>query len=282
MADQAKKATSGAQEKTQNATKGTPVSGAQEKVKTATDSALGSIQNIGNKVAAKGQSVIDSMFPPEKRAAFLAKLQSFMLANPKLSAFLGMNIALTGVPLGLFILFSIVVFITALVIALVVALLAAVIFTLFCVGTALVIVFPAVLFTTGAACFLFLWGLGGYYILKWANGAESKEGSQQPGEGSSIGDSLSRLTGGKLDGFMEGARAQNAKKDISGYSDRFTKPQGQPEGQETGTTQNGAPESKKEVGDSNDQKTGAGSTNPAADTSNAVNSTKSSVGAVSG
>lgn len=195
-----------------------------------------------------------------------------------------MNIALTGIPLGLFILFSIVVFITALVIALVVALLAAVIFTLFCVGTALVVVFPAVLFTTGAACFLFLWGLGGYYILKWANGAESKEGSQQPAEGSSIGDSLNRLTGGRLDGFMEGARAQNAKKDISGYSDRFTKPQDQPKGQETGTTQNGAPDSKKQVGDNTEQPTDAssGTSKPVADSSNTVKSATSSIGTASG
>lgn len=192
-----------------------------------------------------------------------------------------MNIALTGVPLGLFILFSIVVFITALVIALVVALLAAVIFTLFCVGVALIVVFPAILFTTGAACFLFLWGLGGYYILKWANGAESKEGSQQPAEGSSIGDSLNRLTGGKLDGFMEGARAQNAKKDISGYSDRFTKPDAPPEGQETGTTENGAADSKKQVGDSTNEPTNAtsGGTKPAA---NAASTVTSSMGAASG
>lgn len=85
MADQAKDAASGAQEKAQNATKGTPVSGAEEKVKTATDSALGTVQNVGSKVAAKGQSIVDSIFPPEKRQAFLAKLQAFMLANPKLS-----------------------------------------------------------------------------------------------------------------------------------------------------------------------------------------------------
>lgn len=176
-----------------------------------------------------------------------------------------MNIALTGIPLGLFILFSITVFITSLVLALVIALLAAVLFTLFCVGTALVVVFPAVLFTTGAACFLFLWGLGGYYILKWANGAESKEGSSPPAEGSSIGDSLSRLTGGRLDGFMEGARAQNAKKDISGYGDRFTKPEGAPQGQENGNVQNG---DSKQVGDDLD------STIDATDGGNTVNSAK--------
>lgn len=135
-----------------------------------------------------------------------------------------MNLFLTGFPLGLFILFSITVFITALVIALVVALLAAVFFTLGAVGVALVIVFPTILFTTGAACFLFLWGLGGYYILKWANSGAEGEPKQAP-EGASIGDTLNRWTGGRMGGFMEGARKEQAKGDITGYSDRFTKPE---------------------------------------------------------
>lgn len=141
-----------------------------------------------------------------------------------------MNIALTGIPLGLFILFSLSVFIFALVTAIVLGLLAAVVFTVLAVGAALVVVLPTVMFTTGAATFFFLWGLGGYYILRWANGdkKESKEGEAP--EGTAVGDSLNRITGGKLDGFMENARAQNAKNDIKGYNDRFTKPDPQPNG----------------------------------------------------
>lgn len=85
MADQAKTATSGVQEKAQDAAKGTPVSGVQEKVQGATDSALSYVDSFSSKVFAKGQAIVDSIFPPEKRAAFLAKLQDFMLRNPKLS-----------------------------------------------------------------------------------------------------------------------------------------------------------------------------------------------------
>lgn len=134
-----------------------------------------------------------------------------------------MNLLLTGIPLGLFILFSISVFIFALVVALIVALLGAVLFTIFCVGVALLIVLPTIMFTTFAATFLFLWGLGGYYLLRWANGDKKSDSGGQAPEGSAIGDKLNSLTGGKLTGFMEDARGQNAKKGIEGYGDRFNK-----------------------------------------------------------
>ena len=135
-----------------------------------------------------------------------------------------MNLALTGIPLGLFVLFSLSVFIFALVVALIVGLLAAVLFTVFMVSVALFFVLPTVMFTTGAACFLFLWGLGGYHILKWANGDSQGGEPKQAPEGGAIGDHLDRLTGGRLSGFMEGARSQTAKKDISGYNDQHTRP----------------------------------------------------------
>lgn len=85
MADQAKDASSGAQEKAQEATKGTPLSGAHEKVKTTTDSILGGLESYGSKISSKVKGMVDYVFPPDKRASFLSKLQAFMLANPKLS-----------------------------------------------------------------------------------------------------------------------------------------------------------------------------------------------------
>lgn len=136
-----------------------------------------------------------------------------------------MNLALTGVPLGLFILFSITVFIFSLVVGLVLGLLAAVLFTLFCVGVALSIVFPFIFFTTLTACFLFLWGLGGYYLLKWVNSDDSKKPAP---EGAAIGDKLNSLTGGRLSGFLDSARAERSKDDISGFDDKNTKPEAQP------------------------------------------------------
>jgi hypothetical protein len=108
-----------------------------------------------------------------------------------MQAFLGMNFALTGVPLGLFILFTITVGLFALIVGLILGLLAAVvcilfalsvavIFIAFATGTALCFVLPVIFFTTMSATFLFLWGLGGYYILKWANGGKCYPSTQHP------------------------------------------------------------------------------------------------------
>ncbi|KAK6439481.1 hypothetical protein LTR95_004314 [Oleoguttula sp. CCFEE 5521] len=205
-------------EQLQGATKGV-----QGQVEGVTKGVLGKIEGGGNWVAAKGKAILDRFFPPEQRAAFLAKLQAFMLKNPKLSAFLGMNFAITGVPLFLFVLFSLTVFIFALLVGLVVGLLGAVAFTLVMVGTALVVVLPTLFFTTFAATFLFLWGLGGYYILKWANGggSDDKKSDDAPA-GPTIGDRLNGFTGGRLTGFMDSAKAQQATGDIKGYGDQFT------------------------------------------------------------
>jgi hypothetical protein len=103
----------------------------------------------------------------------------------------------------LFILFTLTVFIFSLVVALLVGLLVAIGFTLFMVIVALVILFPTVFFTTLAACFFFLWGLGGYYLLKWFN-----KGETPAAQGDAIGDKINALTGGRLDFIMGGARQE--------------------------------------------------------------------------
>jgi Promethin len=53
--------------------------------------------------------------------------------------------------------------------ALLVGLLGALLFIVFAIGVALCFLLPTLFFTTMVATFLFLWGLGGYYILKWFN-----------------------------------------------------------------------------------------------------------------
>ncbi|KAK3071776.1 hypothetical protein LTR53_008038 [Teratosphaeriaceae sp. CCFEE 6253] len=196
--------------------------GIGDKVQGVTTGVLGKIEGFGGWVAQAGKGLLDKLISPEKRASLLAKLQAFMLKNPKISAFLGMNIAITGVPLFLFVLFSITVALFALIVGLVLGLLAAVFFIVFAVGTALVVVLPTVFFTTMAATFLFLWGLGGYYILKWANGDDKGDG--KPKEGGAIGDKLNSLTGGRLTGFMDAAKGERAKGGIEGYNDQHTKP----------------------------------------------------------
>lgn len=200
-------------------------------------------------------------------------------ANRSKQTFLGMNLAITGVPLFLFVLFSLTVFIFALVVGLLVGLLGAVAFTLFAVGLALMVVLPTIFFTTMGATFLFLWGLGGYYILKWANGEGSSQSGNQEG-GPSIGDRLNSLTGGRLTGFMNSAKNQEAKKDMGGWGDEHTpaqndeKPQSS---QQNGKTQAPQKTSKPETNGSPKPKPKAnGSPAPqkaASDASNATTNT---------
>lgn len=167
---------------------------------------LNSVQGLGGKLLGKGQAFIDSLFPPEKRAELMAKLQSFALNNPKLAAFLLCQIALTGFPLAMFIVFTITVFVFSLVAALLIGILVALGFTVLMVGTALLVVLPTVFLTTMAATFVFLWGLGGYYILKWFN-----KGDSPSAPGAAIGDKLNNLTGGRMSFLMDTARANEAK-----------------------------------------------------------------------
>ena len=64
---------------------------------------------------------------------------------------------------------TITVFVFALVAALLIGVLGALLFTAFCVGIALLILLPTLFITTFAGAFIFLWGLGAYYLVKWFN-----------------------------------------------------------------------------------------------------------------
>jgi hypothetical protein len=82
------------------------------------------------------------------------------------------QIALSGVPLGLFVIMTITVAIFAIIAALLIGLLGALVFIVFAIGFALIILLPTLFFTTAVATFLFLFGLGAYYIVKWFNEKE--------------------------------------------------------------------------------------------------------------
>jgi hypothetical protein len=198
-----------------------------------------------------------------------------------------MNFAITGVPLFLFVLFSLTVFIFALVVGLLLGVLGAVVFTLFAVGIALTVVLPTVFFTTMGATFLFLWGLGGYYALKWANG--ESDSSSKEGGSATIGDRLNSLSGGRLTGFMSAAKQQESKKDISGYGDEHTPPKSNEKSQQNGKPQklntngsdkpkaNGSPSPQKTVNDVSNAANGH-----AKKASNATNGAQKAVGSTAG
>lgn len=196
-----------------------------------------------------------------------------------------MNLFITGVPLFLFVLFSLTVFIFALVVGLLLGLLGAVAFTLFCVGLALTIVLPTIFFTTMGATFLFLWGLGGYYLLKWANGEGSGDSGSQDNSGPTIGDRLNSLTGGRLTGFMQSARSEEAKKSMSGWGDENTpaKTDEKPKGNQTDGQKNSKPQAN---GSASPEKTASDAanttTNTAKKATNATGGAQKAVGSTAG
>ncbi|KAF2715214.1 hypothetical protein K504DRAFT_335529, partial [Pleomassaria siparia CBS 279.74] len=162
---------------------------------------LRSFQTIGGSLVSTFQNVFNRILPPEERAKMFDNLQDFAINNPKLAAFLLTQIALTGFPLLLFITFSVTVFLFALIVALLIGVLAAVVFTVFMVGLALLVILPIIFITTFSATFIFLWGLSGYHILKWFNNGEAPTPN-----GKAIGDKLNSLTGGRMSWLMDGTR----------------------------------------------------------------------------
>ena len=58
---------------------------AQDKVHGYTSDALSTVDASVANITEWGQGLLDRFFPPEQRAAVWARLQEFMLANPKLS-----------------------------------------------------------------------------------------------------------------------------------------------------------------------------------------------------
>lgn len=114
-------------------------------------------------------TLLNKWFPPEKREELKSKFMKLVNDWPRLAAFLVSQLVLSGLPLALFLTLAINVSIFALLVGITLGLLGAALFTVFCLGLALFILLPILCITTFAATFIFLFGLGAYYIVKWFN-----------------------------------------------------------------------------------------------------------------
>ncbi|KAL8665561.1 MAG: hypothetical protein Q9168_007666 [Polycauliona sp. 1 TL-2023] len=160
-------------------------------------SVTGGLQGSLTGMLNKGSEWLDRLMPPEKRNELMAKASKFATEKPAMASFILSHLALSGVPMGLFIIMTITVVVFSILVALILALLAAVLFSVACVGFALIILLPTLFITTAAASFIWLWGIGAYYLLKWFNKKEIP-GIHKPineGIGSELG--LDALTGDK-------------------------------------------------------------------------------------
>ena len=132
-------------------------------------SVSGAVQGGVSSLVTTVKGFIDRFFPPEKREAWKEWLIKFATEKPALASFLLSQLALSGPPLALFMLMTITVVVFALLAGILVGLIGALLFIVAAVGFALIIVLPVLFFTTGAAVFFWLWGMGTYYIIKWFN-----------------------------------------------------------------------------------------------------------------
>lgn len=143
-------------------------------------SVMGTLQGGVSSVVNMGKGLLDRVLPPETRAAIMEKLTKFAHDQPLLASFLLSHVAISGIPVFLFVALIITVTLVALVVGLLVGLLGAVLFILGAVGFALLFLFPVLFFTTFAAVGVWLFGVGAYYLIKWFNKEEV------PGECSSL------------------------------------------------------------------------------------------------
>ena len=136
-------------------------------------SSLGAAQGVlsgsMSNLLGKGNEMIDRFLPPERREAWKSWLVKFATERPQLAAFLLSQLALSGPALALFAIMVLTIFIFSLLAGILIGLLGALVFIVFAVGVALIFLLPVLFFTTAAAVFFFLFGLGSYYIVKWFN-----------------------------------------------------------------------------------------------------------------
>lgn len=165
----------------------------------------GGVSNLVN----TGSGILDKWFPPEKREQLKSMLTKFATERPKLAAFILSQVALSGGPLLLFVVMSLTVLIFALLAGIIVGVVGALLFTVFCVGVALIVLLPTLFFTTAAACFIFLWGIGAYYIVKWFNQKDVPGVHTALGEGSKKQMGLDGVPA--LNGELPGLPAEKSK-----------------------------------------------------------------------
>jgi len=166
------------------------------------------MQSMFGKIGTTLRKGTDMILSSETREAVSAKLKEFAINNPKIAAFTTAQVVLTGLPLLLFITFCITAFLFSLIAALLIGVVVALLFTVFMIGVALVVVLPTIFLTTFGATFLFLCGIGGYYVLKWVNGGESPAA-----EGTAMGDKLNSLTGGRMKWLTDGINKKQENAD---------------------------------------------------------------------
>jgi hypothetical protein len=187
------------------------------------------------------KAAVNRILPPERRENLRQRLVLFATSHPVVATLLLSQVAFSGIPIILFVLLTVGVLVFSLVAALVVGILAALLFTVFCVGFALLILLPTLFITTFTGVGVWLWGWGAYHIVKWFGSSDTEQ--------------LTKLSSGLTSKFL--GKPPGEEEDTTQNGDEDEK---SPPSHEQGATTNGG--SQKPSGKSQSQGTKTGTVDP--------------------
>ncbi|CRG87231.1 hypothetical protein PISL3812_04248 [Talaromyces islandicus] len=125
------------------------------------------IANVFFSLTNRVKAVANRVLSPKRLEHMQQHLVSFSTAHPVLATLVLSQVAFSGIPLILFVLLTVGVFVSSLVAALVIGLLGALLFTVFCVCVALLFLLPVLFVTTFLGVGVWLWAWGAYFIVRW-------------------------------------------------------------------------------------------------------------------
>ncbi len=146
------------------------------------------------KVISTSSTILDRALPPQRREQYKNWLIKFATERPYLASFLLSQIALSGLPLVLFCCMTVSVFIFSILAGVLLGVIGGLLFAVPAMGLALLILLPVLFFTTAAAVSIWLWGVGGYNVIKWL----SHRGN--PGVQSDVKGPMTKVNGGAFQG----------------------------------------------------------------------------------
>ncbi|KAF5608079.1 hypothetical protein FBULB1_10687 [Fusarium bulbicola] len=125
----------------------------------ATNSYSETARDKGSGFIAYARSSVDRVVPPNSRQKAYDNTASFASSRPILFSFIVSQLLLSFLPLLIFLTFSLS--------TIVFALGAAIVFALFWIGVALLVLVPALLVTSSIAVLVWGWAIGSFIIARW-------------------------------------------------------------------------------------------------------------------
>jgi Promethin len=141
---------------------------------------------------------LQSYLPPSRREAVTAQLYAFAARRPLLASLVAAQVAFSGIPLVVFVLFALGTLLFSFTAALAISVLFALIFAAVCVGFASLVLVPLVMGTTVLGLTAWCWAWLGWYLLRWfgvLGRAEGVRGKPKVEEEKKVQDPLDGLNG---------------------------------------------------------------------------------------